>query len=75
MGKIIATDRDVYPNNQIKYYLSESCIYTSASVDTPLHIEPDTGVVTLAKLIDADVANLQLQMIQVVAVDPTDTTK
>ena len=75
MGKIIATDSDVYPNNQIKYYLSESCIYTSSSLDTLLHIDPDTGVMTLVKYIDADVVNLQPQMIQVVAVDPTDTTK
>ncbi|KAI6650704.1 protocadherin gamma-A4-like [Oopsacas minuta] len=74
-GYVYAEDMDVYPNNQINYYLSTSCVYTTNSISTLLLINPDTGDITLKESIDADILNILTLNIQVVAIDPTDTNR
>lgn len=71
MGRVAVTDLDVYPNNQMNFYLNTICTYATSSIDSLLELNNETGVFTLNYAVDAegDVVN-SLDAI-VIVIDPT----
>ncbi len=66
--RIQATDRDIYPNNQIRYEISgESLLHT----DDLFIIQEDTGVLRLESTLDFEMDNGHVHVFDVQAIDVT----
>ena len=70
VGRVAVTDLDVYPNNQMNFYLNTICSYATSSIDFLLILNSNTGVFTLKYDVDAEnvVASLDAM---VIVIDPT----